>query len=294
MPRRDLLDAVGRAAGVSIAGDHAEPVSGGSINRVYRVATSNRPLLLKVADAARLSMLEAEAEGLEALRAAGAIAVPEVAAVASAGDEACLALEWIDLAGRTRGAQAALGRGLAALHAHTSDRHGWHRDNTIGLTPQHNTPAADWAAFFRDRRLGFQLDLAKTNGLDARSIELGARLLERLGTYLGGHRPPPSLLHGDLWGGNWSATRDEVPYVFDPAVYYGDRETDLAMTRLFGGFGGGFYRAYEQVWPLEPGWQARADLYDLYHLLNHFNLFGAGYRAQVHATIARLAGALDA
>lgn len=174
------------------------------------------------------------------------------------------------------------------MHAHTGNYFGWNRDNTIGSTPQPNTPTQEWIDFWRDRRLGFQLELAARNGLPGECERQGRALLGRLERYFDGYRPEPSLLHGDLWGGNWGTTPDGVPYIYDPAVYFGDREADLAMTRLFGGFGESFYEGYQAAWPLPPGWERRVPLYKLYHLLNHFNLFGTGYLGQIEGALAEL------
>jgi fructosamine-3-kinase len=173
------------------------------------------------------------------------------------------------------------------LHRQGSPSFGWHRDSHIGSTPQPNTPTTDWAAFWRDQRLGFQLHLAAANGY-ARTLQPAAdRLLADLEALLS-HRPAPSLLHGDLWGGNLGFLRDGEPVIYDPAVYYGDREADLAMTELFGGFGGDFYAAYREAWPLDPGYGVRKTLYNLYHILNHLNLFGSGYLGQARGMIDRL------
>src|SRR5215831_14880566 len=178
--------------------------------------------------------------------------------------------------------------GLRALHAVTTARFGWWRDNTIGRTPQANAWNADWTEFFRECRLRPQLALGERQGFPRGLSERGARLLEALPALLEGHQPRASLLHGDLWGGNWLAAATGEPVLFDPAVYYGDRETDLAMTHLFGGFGAGFYHAYESAAPLPAGAALRTELYNLYHVLNHANLFGGGYAAQARATIDRL------
>ncbi len=152
-------------------------------------------------------------------------------------------------------------------------------------------PATTGPAFWRDRRLAFQLDRAAENGHGGRLQERGRRLLERVPAFFAGYVPVPSLLHGDLWTGNRAMLADGTPVVFDPAVYYGDREADLAMTRLFGGFGRRFYGAYEAEWPLDAGAASRCDLYNLYHVLNHLNLFGGGYRALAESTIDRLLAA---
>jgi fructosamine-3-kinase len=162
------------------------------------------------------------------------------------------------------------------------------RDNTIGRTPQANAASDDWAEFFRERRLRPQLELTKAHGFAELLATPGERLLESVHVLLAGHRPAASLLHGDLWGGNWLASASGEPVLIDPAVYYGDRETDLAMTRLFGGFGERFYQAYQAAAPLAPAAQARCELYNLYHVLNHANLFGGGYALQARAIIEHL------
>jgi fructosamine-3-kinase len=179
----------------------------------------------------------------------------------------------------TAGCEAALGEQLALQHRHQAAEYGWSRDNTIGSTPQLNGWSQDWLTFFRERRLRCQLQLAASKGAAVLLLR-GEMLLERLDGLFDGYRPVPSLLHGDLWGGNWAVDERGQPVIFDPATYYGDREADLAMTRLFGGFGIDFYRAYEANWPLHPGVRRRTVLYNLYHVLNHFNLFGGGYLAQ--------------
>ena len=167
---------------------------------------------------------------------------------------------------------------------------GWHRDNWIGGTPQANDWCDDWCAFFRDRRLAPQLALAERNGFDGALIADGELLLAKLASLMGAHDPAPSLLHGDLWSGNAAALANGEPVVFDPAVCVGDREADIAMTELFGGFGRDFYAAYSDAYPLAAGYPLRRELYNLYHVLNHLNLFGAGYLAQADGLIARLLG----
>lgn len=232
--------------------------------------------------------LEAEADGLERLARADAVRVPRVIGIGASGGECWLELERFELREPDARAEAQLGEALAALHAVTGPSFGLERDNAIGASPQPNGPSGDWAAFWRDRRLGFQLALAARNGYGGRLHERGNRLLESIPALLAGHEPRPSLLHGDLWAGNRGMLPDGTPVVFDPAVYYGDREADLAMTRLFGGFGPAFYAAYESAWPLPAGAGERHALYALYHVLNHLNLFGGGYLGQAEALIDRL------
>jgi fructosamine-3-kinase len=243
---------------------------------------------VKIAAGKDLPMLEAEADGLRELDAGNSVRVPTALASGVMGDASFLALEWVQLSRASCEEQALLGTQLAHQHRVLATRFGWHRDNTIGSTEQINTSADEWLPFFREHRLGFQLRLAARNRYGDRLQESGARLLERLDILLGDHRPAPSLLHGDLWGGNVGADPSGAPVIFDPAVYFGDREADLAMTRLFGGFSRDFYEAYEKAWPLPACASERVALYNLYHVLNHLNLFGSGYLGQAQNLIDRL------
>lgn len=263
--------------GLSFRGS-TQPVSGGCIHQTWRL-DGESPVFLKTNAASFVDMFEAEAAGLREIAETGAVRVPEVLATGSFEDTAFLALEYISLTNRTPEVDAALGTQLATLHRHTAKNrmHGWHRDNTIGETPQHNPWTHDWAAFFREHRLRYQLDLARTNGLD---LPEGYRLLDRIESFFQDYTPTPSLLHGDLWSGNAAATTSGEPVLFDPASYYGDRETDIAFTRMFGGFSSAFYEAYHETWPLHEGYTRREPLYQLYHILNHYNLFGEPYGAQ--------------
>lgn len=281
-----IARALARALDTWVAPQPAASVGGGSINDGFRWESGAGPLFVKVARvSAALPMFEAEAAGLAELEKAQAVRVPRVLALGEAGGLAYLALEWLVLKPLSVIAQRLLGERLAKQHRHTADRHGWSRDNTIGSTPQRNPWTAGWCGFFIEHRLAFQLELALLNGHGARLQPRIDALLKRAEELLCDHAPPPSLLHGDLWGGNTAATTGGEPVIFDPAVYYGDRETDLAMTRLFGGFGPDFHAAYEAAWPLPPGAAQRRDLYNLYHLLNHVNLFGAGYLGQAISLI---------
>jgi fructosamine-3-kinase len=259
---------------------------GGCINRAYRLAGADGARwFVKLNGADRLPMFVAEAAGLEAINAAGGLRAPAPLCTGSAEGQSWLIMEYLDLSGR--GDSALLGGGLAAMHRQGAASFGWHIDNTIGATPQVNTPADDWIDFWREQRLLLQLNLAAGNGLGRDALKRGERLAAHLPGFFPGYRPLPSLLHGDLWGGN-AAYAAGAPVVFDPALYYGDREADIAMTELFGGFAGGFYSAYRESWPLDPGYAVRRDLYNLYHVLNHFNLFGGGYGAQATQMIERL------
>ena len=238
-------------------------------------------------------MLEAEAAGLATLAGARALRIPRVLGSGQTESAAFLALEWIEASRADARCEQRLGEGLAALHAQTAERFGLAQDNLIGRTPQANGWLADWTQFWRERRLRPQLLLAARRGLPELPAA-GERLLEAVPKLLAGHHPAVSLLHGDLWGGNWLAAATGEPVIFDPAVYYGDRETDLAMTRLFGGFSEAFYRAYAASAPLASGSESRAQLYNLYHVLNHANMFGGGYVRQARGMIERLLAAAQA
>jgi len=262
--------------------------AGGGFAGCQRWESDAGSVFVKVAPIAREAALEAEAEGLRELAAADAVRVPAVLGFGIAGGQAFLALEWIEFGAARSSTEVLLGERLARLHRATAARYGWHRDNTIGATPQHNEWGTDWVEFFAKQRLGFQLELAGRSGHRGGWLEQGRELCERLPAFFAGHAPQPSLLHGDLWGGNWAADVSGAPVIFDPATYFGDREADLAMTHLFGGFGREFYAAYQAAWPLDHGANARRDLYNLYHVLNHLNLFGGGYRVQAERMIERL------
>ena len=277
-----------KAIGVYVIEGSALPVAGGSIHQALRYRTPHGSVFLKIGPARGAPMFAAEGAGLRALAEANAIRVPAVLATGEIAGRAFLCLEWLELVAPTRVSAAGLGQRLAALHRCHTTEHGWEQDNFIGSTPQCNRRDASWPRFFRERRLLPQLDLARDNRADPLTLDRGQRLAESLEDFFTTHRPRPSLLHGDLWSGNWGATREGEPAVFDPAVYYGDREADIAMTRLFGGFDASFHAAYEADWPPEAGAAQRLTLYNLYHVLNHFNLFGGGYLTQARSMIDRL------
>jgi fructosamine-3-kinase len=276
--------------------EYIRPVSGGCINNAIIIGNGNSNYFVKLNSAKYAEMFEAEADGLRDLSGAHALRVPMPLCCGNDDQYAWLVLENLELENRgleNRGELGStatpdwgqLGRGLALIHRHQHKQYGWHRDNTIGSTPQINDYSDDWIEFVRDRRIGYQLDLAARNGYDKRLQSSGCQLLDSLPYLFAGHVPAASLLHGDLWSGNIAFFGNGEPVVFDPAVYYGDRETDIAMTELFGGFAPKFYSAYQAEWPLEKGYPVRKHLYNLYHLLNHLNLFGGGYLAQCQATI---------
>lgn len=248
----------------------------------WHLKQEDRDWFLKAGDA---ELLASEADGLNTLAAAGAIRVPRVEDSGAVAGEGYLLLEWLPLMRGSPQSAARLGEALAQLHLEKAPRFGWPHHNFIGATPQFNRENEDWIGFFREQRLGFQLRLAGENGHRGRLQESGVRLLAGLSGFFKGYTPHPALLHGDLWSGNWGVLQDGGPVVFDPAVYRGDRETDLAMTELFGGFPREFYAAYRLHAPLDAGYEVRRGLYQLYHVLNHLNLFGEGYLGQAQGLI---------
>jgi fructosamine-3-kinase len=284
----DVLEAL-LAAGVAVDPRTVRHVPGGSINSCFQLsARDGRKHFLKLNEPDCGPMFAAEAAGLAELVAAGGARVPQPLGHGATASSAWLLLEFIPLETGSETAAARLGTALAAQHRHAGQAFGWHRDNTIGSTLQRNRWQDDWPAFFATYRLGFQLRLAAENERSTELDEKGAALLARLPELLAGHRPSPSLLHGDLWSGNWAMTGTDEPVIFDPAIYYGDREADLAMTELFAGFPRAFYVAYAAAWPLDPGYAARRDIYNLYHVLNHLNLFGGSYLRQALGLLDRV------
>jgi len=256
-------------------------VGGGSINATYRVEGLKQCFFVKTNVEERVEMFAAEARGLEALGSTKTMRVPKPVSWGVADGHAYLAMEFIAFGHGS--SPHALGEQLAAMHRHTQAEFGWCCDNTIGSTTQINTPSDNWIMFFGQQRLEFQLKLAARNGYGGTLQHKGAQLMSDLELFFGGYSPQASLLHGDLWGGNHAVDMEGRPVIYDPAVYYGDREADMAMTELFGGFGSAFYAAYNEEWPLDEGYRVRKTLYNLYHILNHANLFGGGYAGQAES-----------
>ncbi|MCL5059372.1 MAG: fructosamine kinase family protein [Candidatus Thermoplasmatota archaeon] len=300
----ELAAAISRSSGLPFTAQDTRAMHGGDISEAFTLSDGARTFFVKTQSGARLAMFEAEAAGLAELAAADAVRVPQVLCHGIAAGQAYLVLEYLPL--KPHGDAVLLGRQLAQQHRVGAAQFGGARDNWIGATPQPNACMNDWVDFWREQRLGFQLRLAAGNGYGGTLRRDGEALMARLDGFFAGYRPVPSLLHGDLWGGNHGFLDDGsydlscpsghrksespcgAPVIFDPAVYYGDRECDLAMSELFGGFAPDFYAAYREAWPLDPGYAVRRTLYNLYHILNHANLFGGGYAAQAHRMMAQL------
>ena len=266
----------------------ANALSGGDINVAYRLQSAQKSFFVKLNNIDLASMFEAEFAGLQELAKTNTVRVPVPVVCGKTTEQSYLVLENIELGRSNKATDALLGQQLALMHQQKQPYFGWHRDNTIGSTLQINSSSNNWQSFWCQQRLKFQLQLAATNGYNGRLQTDGEHLCNKLVILFENYQPQPSLLHGDLWGGNAAVDKQGVPVIFDPACYYGAREADLAMTELFGGFSHYFYDAYQATWPLDKGYGVRKTLYNLYHILNHLNLFGRGYQRQAENMMALL------
>jgi len=253
-------------------------LSGGCINQAYKISHHDTHYFLKLNDAKHADMFKAEALSLKALSDSDTLRVPRPVCYGEFNSQTYLVMEYLNLTGSIN--SVTLGQKLAAMHKITAKQFGWKLDNTIGSTPQSNQPMHNWVDFWREQRLLPQLQLAERNGYANALAPVTDKLLSHFHLLFENHKPEASMLHGDLWGGNASALSDGTPVIYDPAFYYGDREADIAMTYLFGGFSRDFYAAYDEAWPLDDGFNVRKTFYNLYHIINHLNLFGTGYLGQ--------------
>lgn len=286
VPFESILEALGCQPTVR----RVQVALGGDTCRSFHLETRDRDLFVKITDDPQSRMFAEEARALQAIAESGSVTVPHVLGHGSQGSFSWLALDWLDIQAGDDDSGALLGAQIASMHRSLHSQHGWVSDNFIGPSQQFNSFCEDWAYFFQRQRLMPQFQMLATRHLSsgfAREIDA---LLERVPTILEQHCPAPSLLHGDLWGGNWGRLSSGSPVVFDPASYWGDRETDLAMTTLFGGFPKSFHDAYDEAWPLPDGWSRRRPLYQLYHWLNHANLFGGSYLTKVRSLVRDIVG----
>ena len=284
---------ISRLTGENFQSQQRRSVGGGCINQASALIGDRRTYFVKLNQASGVAMFEAEALGLSQMLETQTIRVPKPICWGTASDSAYIVLEWLELGGGASNQfWEEMGRQLAAMHkaipAIGKGGFGWRRNNTIGSTPQINSWTQNWGEFFAEYRIGYQLQLARRRGGNFPQQE---RLLAAIPKLLV-HQPQPSLVHGDLWGGNAAFTKSGEPVIFDPATYVGDREVDIAMTELFGGFPTDFYRGYNEIYPLDAGYKQRKTLYNLYHILNHFNLFGGGYGSQASRMIEQILGDL--
>ena len=256
-----------------------QSMGGGSINDAFLLTGDDeKQYFVKTNLSGQQAMFEAEAKGLQEMASSNTIKVPEPVCFGENKSQSYIVLEYLDMGGRAN--QNVLGEQLAAMHHVTAEQFGWEINNTIGATFQANTWNKNWIDFWSQQRLGFQLQLAAQNGYGGALQSLGEKLLIEMPKLFTGREIKPSMLHGDLWGGNVAGLKDGTPVIFDPAFYYGDREADLAMTYVFGGFSADFYASYQNAFPLDDGFAVRKTFYNIYHIINHLNLFGGGYHGQ--------------
>lgn len=264
----------------------AKPVSGGSINNAYRLHTASHEYFVKVnGEHDALTMFQAESNGLNLLRKhAPESRIPQTYAYGRVKGESFLLMEWIEQGRKSRPSMEKLGLAIAGLHHSSDSSFGLDHDNYLGSLPQSNKQHDNWADFFIHERLEKQLAITKERGLgDHRLYRQFEELYKRLPDLF--PKESPALLHGDLWGGNYLIDTNGAPVLIDPATYYGHREADMAMTMLFGGFDHSFYEAYHEAFPLKTGWRERIDLWNLYPLLFHLNVFGTSYLGQIRSCL---------
>lgn len=289
----ELAVAIRATCGIDLSQAELLPAGGGCIHRSFTLQSHGQRYFLKLNGADRLDLFEAEADGLAALAHCRAFRIPAVLGYGASGRDAFLLLEHIalrPLASDSDGVRFA--DALVQLHQDSGARFGWPRDNYIGANPQCNTLHDGWAQFIVRCRLVPQLQLARANGHGSVLGRDADTLCERIPALFLDYRPRPSLLHGDLWHGNAAIDEQGCPVLFDPAVYRGDRDADLAMSELFGGFATAFYARYRTAWPPADGYEQRKLLYNFYHILNHLNLFGRGYLGQAERMLRALVSQL--
>lgn len=260
-------------------------LSGGSIASSYRADLDGGECVFVKTSPQHRDMFLKEANGLNELRTADALLIPEVIAAT----EEVLITEFLPASAPSDPFRffEEFGKRFARLHRKTNERFGFRENNYIGSTVQNNLPlTSSWKDFFVTNRLEFQFRLAESNGYrDAEILRLFRKMESLIERTVVDDGEGPALLHGDLWSGNFLYTGNDTPVLFDPAVYYGHREMDLAMTRLFGGFSETFYASYHETYPLNEDWKRRCELYSLYHLFNHLNLFGESYYPQIYSVM---------
>ncbi|MGC8864108.1 MAG: fructosamine kinase family protein [Bacteroidales bacterium] len=285
--RKAILTVLERNLNIRVDLLGSRPQGGGDINKALRLDTSAGCFFIKFNNAQRYpGMFKLEADGLNLMRKTQTVFVPEVIGYGDDGQDAFLLLEFLESGHRSNQAMEEAGRLLALMHRHSSPRFGLEHDNYIGSLPQKNTPYERWTDFFVACRIEPMLRKARDKGLADQKMQRGfEHLFSRLDELIPAE--PPALVHGDLWGGNYLAASNSRVYLIDPAVYYGNREMDLAMTRLFGGFPDAFYEGYASEYPLQAGWVQRTEIHNLYPLLVHVNLFGGGYVSSVASIVGR-------
>ena len=284
----DIAEHITNNTGTAFEIKNQNSISGGCISSAFSISDGETNYFVKLNQHNKADMFKAEFQGLNALYKSHTIHVPQPICTGIADDQCYLVLEFLEMGSAKPDSHSKLGQQLSALHKTTHSQFGFNINNTIGSVPQINDYSNDWIDFWKNQRLGFQLDYASKTGNSGRLIDRGHQLCDAVDQFFSNYSPDASLLHGDLWSGNYAFLKNGEPVIFDPATYYGDRETDIAMTELFGGFSPEFYAEYNNYYPLDPGYKTRKTLYNLYHILNHMNMFGGGYRSQAEHMIDSL------
>jgi len=279
-------DEISAITGKKFQSQRQQSVGGGCINQGFSISDGKITYFVKMNQVSEAAMFAAELIGLKQIYETKTIRVPQPLCWGVAGNFSYIVLEWLQMDSNSTKSWWEMGSKLAQMHKVTTENgFGWNMNNTIGSTPQINTWTSDWVEFLLKYRLGYQFQLARRQG---GNFPLQEKLLAAIPQLFANRQVQPSLVHGDLWGGNVGCTVLGEPVIFDPATYFGDREVDLAMTELFGRFPSAFYQGYNAVFPLDDGYEKRKTLYNLYHILNHFNLFGGGYAAQANRMIEQI------
>ena len=274
-----IVEHIEKVSGQKFSVNQQQALGGGSINAAWLLTgVDGSQYFVKTNVLGRMDMFAAEAKGLSALASGKTLRVPKPLCFGEDSSQSYIVMEYMEMDGRAD--QRDLGEQLAAMHQITAQQYGWDIDNTIGATHQPNAWSENWLRFWSEQRLGYQLQLAAKKGHGGELQSLGERLLIEMPKLFSGRQINASMLHGDLWGGNVAGLKDGTPVIFDPAFYYGDREADLAMTYLFGGFSPDFYASYCNALPLDDGFEVRKIFYNIYHIINHLNMFGGGYHGQ--------------
>lgn len=282
-----IIQHIEQITGQAFALAQQKSIGGGCISSAFLLSGDDgRQFFVKTSETGQQAMFSAEARGLQEIASSNTVTVPHPVCFGENESQSYIVLQYLNMCGKAN--QRLLGEQLAAMHNITAKQFGWHINNTIGDTFQGNMWADNWLNFWSKQRLGFQLQLAAQNGYGGKLQSLGEKLLLEMPLLFTGREIKPSMLHGDLWGGNVAGLSDGTPVIFDPAFYYGDREVELAMSYLFGGFSADFYVSYQNIYPLDDGFAVRKTFYNVYHIINHLNIFAGTYYDQAVAMLEQL------
>jgi len=286
-----VQNAISEATGLDFVIESRERVTGGDINQSYRISGQRQgcfkhTYFVKINHASRIELFHAEINGLKALAESNSFKIPQVITIGKTQSSSFLVLEFLELASKED--IKTFAKNLAQMHQSTHSNFGFVKDNFIGLTAQPNQWSSEWIDFYSEQRIGYQLELLTQKSVATKFLNKVKILQQNIPEFFQDYSPKPALVHGDLWSGNYAFDENELPVIFDPACYYADHEVDLAMLELFGNPGNEFFETYHQYYPIDSGYQRRKNLYNLYHILNHINLFGESYLQQAESMLSIL------